>query len=491
MRVRDLALCAAAVGLLAGTGAKPDDSSQKGTREEKLRSELLALYNKWLEQDAAYIITDEERRAFKGLQTDEERESFIEQFWLRRDPTPDTEENEFKEEHYRRIAYANEHFAWSNPGWRTDRGRVYIMFGPPDEIESSSAFEQWRYRYIEKVGNNIVIDFADPTGWGEYHMTTDPAGREVKPYDRIGLRNGSTNTMNEIELLENRAPPRRIHPNPAMFNPGRITYNVLPLKVRADFIPLTEAATLSNITVLLDNKDLQFEDQNGTSKAMVNMYGRITTMSRRVAEVFEVPVTVQAPTSMLEAQTKRQSICQKSVPLMPGVYRLNIVAKDVIGGNMNNYEQELHVPRLEMDKLSASSLILADLLEKVPSTSIGGGQFVIGDSKVRPKMNETFRKDERMGIYVQLYNFAADEATRKPNGIIRYEVVKNATGKNVLPDFKEEVAGVAGISSRQVTIEKRLPLKDLEPGQYTLRLKVTDRTSNQTITPSATFTVTQ
>ena len=102
----------------------------------KLEKELATPYKKWLEEEVPYIISDEERTAFLQLQTNEEREQFIEAFWQRRDPTPDTVENEFKEEHYRRIAYANERFASGIPGWRTDRGRIYIIWGPPDEIEA-------------------------------------------------------------------------------------------------------------------------------------------------------------------------------------------------------------------------------------------------------------------------------------------------------------------------------------------------------------------
>jgi len=118
------------------TIARPMTEKERRKQEERRRKELESPYRKWLEEDVVYIITDEERRAFKNLQTDEEREQFIEQFWLRRDPTPDTVENEYKEEHYRRIAYANERFASGIPGWKTDRGRIYITFGPPDEIES-------------------------------------------------------------------------------------------------------------------------------------------------------------------------------------------------------------------------------------------------------------------------------------------------------------------------------------------------------------------
>src|SRR5262245_29722614 len=108
---------------------------QDKKRDQKLREELES-YRTWIDQDVAYIITDDERKAFSRLSNNEERDQFIEQFWLRRDPTPDTVENEYKEEHYRRIAYANEHFASGVAGWRTDRGMIYIKHGPPDEIES-------------------------------------------------------------------------------------------------------------------------------------------------------------------------------------------------------------------------------------------------------------------------------------------------------------------------------------------------------------------
>src|SRR5271154_2639628 len=183
------------------TIAKPLTDKQKKAKEAKLRKELETPYKKWLNEDVGYIITDEEKTAFKRLATDEEREQFIEQFWLRRDPTPDTEENEFKEEHYRRIAYANDHFASGIPGWRSDRGRIYIIYGPADEIESHPAggsyerpmeegggetstypFEQWRYRYIEGVGTNIIIEFVDPTMSGEYHMTMDPSEKDALLY---------------------------------------------------------------------------------------------------------------------------------------------------------------------------------------------------------------------------------------------------------------------------------------------------------------------
>src|SRR5689334_23463853 len=141
------------------TVAKPLTEKERRRREARLRKELETPYRKWLNEDVSYIITDEERAAFKKLQTDEEREQFIEQFWLRRDPTPDTVENEFKEEHYRRIAYANEHFAAGIPGWKTDRGQMYIKFGPPDEIESHPSGGQYERTPEEGGGTTSTYPF--------------------------------------------------------------------------------------------------------------------------------------------------------------------------------------------------------------------------------------------------------------------------------------------------------------------------------------------
>jgi len=520
------------------TVAKPMTEKQKKQQEAKLRKELETPYKKWLNEEVGYIITDEERKAFSRLQTDEEKQQFIEQFWLRRDPTPDTEENEYREEHYRRIAYANERFASGIPGWKTDRGMIYIKYGPADETESHPSggtyerpieegggttstypFEKWRYRYIDGIGNDVNIEFVDPTMTGEYRMTMDPSEKDALLYvpgagltlaEQMGMSDktarfnrtdgthlGTGNnplpaSMGEFQRLEQfaklqQAPTIKFKDLEAAVN-STIKYNLLPMKVRADFIPVTGASVLSNITIQFERKDLQFKEKGGVSTAIVNIYARITSMSRRPVNWFEDVVAVDVPNTMLQQAVNGQSIYQKTVPLQPGRYRLNVVAKDVVGGNMTNFEMALDVPRFDDDKLAASSLILADLIEKVPTKSIGTGQFVIGTSKVRPRMNETFKRDEKLGIYLQLYNFEPDEKTRKPEGTIEYEIVKSGSNQKVF-EFSEDVSALSG-GAAQVTVEKLLPLKDLEPGQYTLKMKVVDKKRNQTLTPSATFTVT-
>ena len=520
------------------TIAKPLSEKERRKREEKLRKELETPYRKWLNEDVVYIITDEEKAAFKRFQTDDEREQFIEQFWLRRDPTPDSAENEYKEEHYRRIAYSNERFASGIPGWKTDRGRMYIMYGPADEVESHPSggtyerpweegggttstfpFEKWRYRYLEGIGTDIIIEFVDPTMTGEYRMTMDPSEKDALLYvpnaglkmmeqmglaskaDRFTRTDGTrlgTGTMplparmQQFERLEQFA---RLHKPPEIkFKDleaavtSKITYNLLPMKARADYIRVTNSSILTNVTLQFDRRDLQFQDKEGVQTAIVNIYGRVTSMSRRVVNVFEDVVTVEAPAALLQEAVKGASVYQKTVPLAPGLYRLNIVAKDVVGGNMNNYELALRVPHYDDDALAASSLIFADLIEKVPTRSIGTGQFVVASTKVRPRVTDTFRQSEKLGVYVQLYNFGADEKTQKPSGSIEYEVVKNGTNEKVF-EFTEDLTAIEGASATQVTVEKILPLANLQPGQYTFRMKVTDKIKNQTVTPSGTFTV--
>ena len=523
---------------LRETVSKPLTEKQK-KKEAQLKRELESPYRKWLNEDVSYIITDEERAAFKRLQTDEEREQFIENFWLRRDPTPDTVENEFKEEHYRRIAYANEHYASGIPGWKTDRGRVYIVYGPPDEIEDHSSggfyerppeegggetstypFQQWRYRYIDGIGNNVVMEFVDPTMSGEFHLTMDPSEKDALLYvpgagltmmEQLGMSSknqrfqntdgthlgqafgGQPESMMEFTRLENYTaifkPPKTQFPDLEAQVYSKISYNILPCKVRTDFFPVTDASVLTYVTVQFDNKDLQFTSKEGLQRATVNIFGRITSMTRRIITTFEDTVTINAPPQLLQAYQAQRSIYQKPLPLAPGTYRLNVVSKDLTAGNMNNYEAAITVPRLDPDKASTSSVMLADIIEKVPMKSIGMGQFIIGDSKVRPRMDDVFKHDEKMGIYFKVYNLGADQATHKPVGTVEYELVRSGSNERIF-DYTQDFSDIPDASAAQLTIERFLPLKTLLPGQYTLRMKIIDKNRNQTLTPSARFTVT-
>jgi GWxTD domain-containing protein len=521
------------------TVAKPMTDKQKRKAEDRLRKELASPYAKWLDEEVRWIISDEERTAFKRLQTDDEKQAFIEQFWLRRDPTPDTEENEFKEEHYRRIAWANDRFASGIPGWKTDRGQIYIKFGPPDENDSHTSggpgerdisegggettffpYERWRYRYLECCGSDVTIEFVDPSMTNEYHITMDPSekdalarvpGAGLTLYEQLGLADKSerfTRTdgtllgtgsqplqanMNQFTRLEQytnlqKAPAVKFKDLESLVQ-STIKYNLLPMKVRMDYFPITGSTVLTNLTIQFERKDLQYKQKDGVAEGAVNIYAKIETQTRRqvirpIEEVVSIP---PVPAEMLQQATQGSAIYQKQISLVPGVYRLTVAAKDVIGGNTTTWEQRLDVPHFEDDQLAMSSLVLADTIEKLPTTSIGTGQFVIGASKVRPRVNGKFRRDEKVGIYLQVYNFELDQLTHKPDGEVQYEVTKNGTNEKVF-DFSEDLTQLTG-GAAQMVIEKLLPLQNFAPGDYTLKMKVIDKKRNETLSPTATFTV--
>jgi len=517
----------------------------KNRQQESLQKELEGAYRKWLADDVGYIITDEERKVFRSLMNDEEREQFIEQFWLRRNPDPEALNNDYKEEHYRRIAYANQHFASGIPGWKTDRGRIYIMYGPADEVDahpsgghyerpteegggstSTFPFEVWRYRYLEGVATNVEIEFVDPTMTGEYRMTIDPSekdalakvpGAGLSLMESMGLadkvdrftRTDGTNLpkrmidsspgagyatstryggqFDRLQFLANiNRPPVIKFKDLEEAITTNIRFNVLPFQVRTDYVKVTEDTVLAALTLGIKNKDLAFQNTSGVQKAVVNIFGRITTLTRRTVQTFEDTISLDVPDSLLEQSLERASVYWKSVPLRPGLYRLSLALKDVNSGNIGTLELRMEVPKFEEGQLASSSLILADQLEKVSTRRIGLGPFVIGDSKVRPAVGSIFKKDQKLGVYMQVYNLKPDISGRKPNATIHYSLQKD---DRPIFETQENAADLPDASPSQVNIEKLLPLASLAPGKYTMKVTVTDTISKKTVAPTAEFTV--
>lgn len=513
---------------------------QEKRRLERLRKELRGPFKRWLDEDVRYIITPEERKAFVQMATDEERENFIESFWMRRDPTPDSMENEYKEEHYRRIAFANDRYASGIPGWRADRGRIYIAYGPPDEIESHPSggqyqrpyeegggftstypFEIWRYRWIEGIGSDILLEFVDPTMTGEYRLTMDPSEKDALLHvpgagltlseqmglttkadrfrrtdgTRMGMPIGGAQSIryNQFERLQLYAnifkpPAVKFKDLEAIVN-STIDYDTLAYEVDIHYVRVTNSSVLSGITVLLRNEDLMFKEEGGLHKAVANVFGRITTMTRRVQSTFEETVSIQTTAERLHQEVGRSSIYNKSVPLAPGMYRLELVVKDLVGETMGTYRKAMRVPEYDNEALAASSLIIADKIERVPVRSLGTGQFVIGSSKVRPRIDYSFKPSEKMGIYMQIYNLGQSEETSRPVGNVTYQIARLDSPDDLLLNFTEDVSKIRGASARQVVIEKLLPLQSLEPGEYRLSLLVEDNVKNESLAPTTTFKV--
>ena len=518
----------------------PIDNNQKLTKEQKQKlkktlKELDNSYKTWLSEDVVYIISPAERTAFLRLETNEEREQFIESFWLRRSSNPDLPDNDFKEEHYRRIAYANEHFASGKPGWMTDRGRIYIIWGKPDEIDSHPTggtydrpmeegggstttypWETWRYRYMEGIGENIIIEFVDPSGSGEYHQTMDPSEKDALTHvpgaglslmesmgmatkaQRFSNSDGTTMpaamggqpaSLNEFNRLEQyakvqQAPPVKYKDLEALVT-TRMVRDQLHYTYRTDFLKVTSDTVLVPITVQVPNHQLQFKSKDGVHSAQLNIFGRVSTLTGRVVQTFEDSVTRDYPDSLFQQSLKLSAIYQKAIPLRPGLYRLDLVIKDVDSGNVGVVNTRLAVPRYDEDKLEASSLILADQIEHVPAKQVGLGQFVLGSSKVRPRMEGDFSTNDRMGIYLQVYNLKPDEKTHKTDATFVYTVKK---GDQQVMQFKETSAEMKQTGD-QVTLERLLPLATLSPGKYTLQVSATDVLANQTISRTADFSV--
>jgi hypothetical protein len=265
----------------------------------------------------------------------------------------------------------------------------------------------------------------------------------------------------------------------------KLSYNLLPFNYRTDFIKITEDTVLTPVTIELQNKDMTFQAKDGVQRAAVNIYGRISTITGRVAQIFEDVVVQDVPESLFKQTLERKSLYQKAIPLRSGLYKLELVLKDLNSGNVGTIYKGFNVPKYQEDKLATSSIILADKIEKLALKQAAAGQFVIGGSKVHPNVNEIFSRDKMMGIYFQVYNLAVDEKTNKPSATIEYVLRK---GEKEVSRFMEEQNNLAG-ASQQMTLEKLYPLKDLEPGRYSLVVNVTDNLTKRTISPIAKFEV--
>ena len=518
---------------------------QKKQQKRNLNIELSKTYKKWLNEDVVWIITDEERAAFKQLSNDEERDNFIEAFWQRRDPTPDTEENEYKEEHYRRIAYANEHFAAGIPGWKSDRGRIYIMYGPADEIDSHPSggtyerpmeegggetstfpFEQWRYRYLEGIGQEIIIEFVDTCMCGDYHMTIDRSEKDALKYtpnagltlyEQMGMANKTSRftgsgleqlgagpmsnqlQTKEFDRLETYAklqapPPVKYKDLEEIVNTKLIT-NLMPFDVRTDFVKVTGDTVLVPITIQLKYRDITFANKDGVQRGTVNIFMRVTTLTGRIVQTQEDPVQIDVPAELLPRTAENSAVYWKALPLRPGRYKVEIAVKDVNGDRKGLWSRGIVVPEYSDDKLSTSSLIVADVMEPVPTKDVSTGQFVIGLNKVRPRVAPANGKpalfkrgrDQKVNFWMQVYNLGVDEKTHKPSATFEYDVVNIATNKPVIQ--KLESTDTMGNVGEQVTLQKSIASANLQPGVYRIDIKVNDNVSKQTINPSATFAV--
>jgi GWxTD domain-containing protein len=535
--------CALALSLLAlpstpalGQKDKKKDGDQDVmSRERNVKTEKSKIFQKWLNEDVSYIITDEEKRAYKKLRTDEEREQFIEQFWRRRDPDPDTETNEYLEEHYERIAYANQHFASGIPGWKSDRGRIYIMYGPPHEKETHPTggqydrpsyhgggstttypFEVWFYRYLPGVGSGVEIEFVDPTGTGEYRIARSPddkdamlniPGAGLTLNESLGLSSKSDRLVNRgafgytgpgareqdspfsrmILLTDLQRPPQVnsvLENSLVTSSTGALEDSALDVSARVDFFRASDERVMTALTVQTDNKDLSFKDIGGVQTARLNIYGRVMSVSGRRVTSFEDPVVTTATVDELTNLKDRKSVYQRVLPLPPGTYKVDLLIRDITSATQQIKQIGFTVPKYDASKLSASTLVLAvklqSLGEQLP------GMFTIGPHKVIPNVSGNYKRGQDVGIYLQLYNAGIDQTTLRPSVDVEYALMKD--GKEVFKQ-PEDWRGLSD-GGQRLTLARLLPTDKLAPGDYEITIRIRDRVSGQSLTPVGKFTIT-
>ncbi len=499
----------------------------------KVKDEVKKVYEDWLKKDVSYLITPEERRAFKALKTDEERENFIENFWRRRDPNPDTEENEFREEYYERIAYANEHFASGIPGWMTDRGRIYITWGKPDSIESHPSggaydrpsyegggstttypFEIWFYRHLDGVGDGIEIEFVDPTGTGEYRIARSPyekdallmvPGAGLTTAESLGLGNKADRITGQYQsnatyMREQDSPFRRMEIIANLQRPPQVKYtdlqnlvgsesavidnNPLDFQLRVDYFRQSDSSVMTTFTVQAENKDLVFESVGGLPTARMNIFGRIMAVSGKRSGIFEDSVATTSTSDELAEAREKKSVYQKAIALTPGTYKVDVVVRDVVSGNKGIRSFGFTLPKYDDKKLDTSSLIIATKLRTTNERDIGS-MFVIGTAKVIPNLSGVFRKGQEVGIYMQVYNAGIDQTTLRPAVDVEYVITKG--GKELLRQ-PENWEGLSD-SGQRLTLARLLSTDNLATGDYEIKIRIKDRVSGQTMERAEKFSI--
>jgi GWxTD domain-containing protein len=531
-------------GIIPGALAQ-DKKQGKDRNEQRKKDELKSVYKKWLEEDVLYIITDEERKAFKALKTDEERDSFIEGFWLRRDPDPDTPENEYKEEYQQRIQYANEKFSSGIPGWRTDRGRIYIMFGKPDELETHPSggaydrpswegggstttfpFETWWYRYIEGIGSDIEIEFVDPSGSGEYRIAQSPNEKDAllhvpgagltlaeslgmaNKVDRVtgmgqysnpnnGINGGGRAKDQPFEKLQlyadlQRAPAIKFPDLQVKADLPEIASDILPFSVRTDFFRIGSESVAISFTMQFEHADIAFKNQGGVYSGQVNIYAKLTGLSGKRAGNFEdVVQTGRYSDDQLAAAQTQRSIYQKNVVLPPGRYKIDVVARDIVSGKTGVLHHSFLVPRYEEKQFATSTLILASSIDKIDNQTIVTGQFIIGRYKVKPMVSGLYRPGQNLALFLQVYDADMDQSTLQPALRVEYVVTKGGQEIARVQEDGTSKMGIIDMKGQQLVIARAIPLtnKLAEPGTYTVTARITDLVSQKVLTPQAVYTV--
>ena len=509
-------------GLAAPTWLSFVQKKEQGKREKQQRKEeKVDYFSKWLKEDVTYIITSEERSVFEKLSADSEKENFIEQFWRRRDTDPATQFNEFQTEHYRRVAYANEQYRNAGiPGWKTDRGRIYITFGPPTSTDTYAAganyyrelhegggqtkvypMEKWFYNHIEGIDSGVEIEFVDRSMTGDYRIALRPeekdamftAGLGPTLYEQLGLetRAGRVRSMDlmrpsggsddvfgragdnpflQVErYFQLQRPPEIKFKDLKSKVTARVTYNQFPVSVVNSYSQLNETSFLIPITIFIPLSELTYQPfTENRQRATVHLYGSVTSLGGRIVQEFEETIYDDRPTGrVVSIEHKR---FQKVISLPSSLYKLNLVVKDVHSDKFGYVEQKLDLPDRVVDELSLSSLVLSDLITPAKDGSFPDPFVTVLGWKVYPVSDNRFHTGEQLGLYFEVYDFAVDSSISYPDLDI-LAVIKDSQGQ-VLAEGPDQL--LFEVLADRVATAFIFSLQGVKTGRYTLELMVED-----------------
>ncbi|MFQ5739694.1 MAG: GWxTD domain-containing protein [Acidobacteriota bacterium] len=509
---------------------------------DRKKEEKRDYYKKWVDQDVLYLITDEEREVFSKLTTPDEKDRFIEQFWRRRDTDLTTAVNEYREEHYRRLVYANQHYGSGIPGWKTDRGRIYIMFGEPAQIEynagggtyvrksyegggrtSTYPFEVWRYRHIDGVGDDVEIEFVDRSWSGEFKLALYPWEKDMllmvdgmgeTTAERLGLANRSqrpglhpghlNNTSFMKKFMGTRfkdRPFERLQQFFALQRPPQIkqkellkivetniSYQQLPFSSVVHQVWVNDEAALVPLTIEVPNESLEYVEQpNKIYKARMALYGRVTAMLGTVVAEFEDVVASRYQPQHLAIGRQQKSLYQKVLTLAPGRYKLDFVVKDLGSGDVGTLSRAIHLRAPETGKMAAGSIVLAKQLEPLGAFPEKPKTFVIGDVRVVPNVSRRFAVSDPLGIYLQIYHPSLDSSTLTPAVSVEYTILEG--DKVVSHVVDKEGDSVEYFSPQRLVLVRKMPLQGLAKGDYQIIVRVSDSISGESLSSETSFKV--
>jgi GWxTD domain-containing protein len=525
MRRKSLLILALIVCLLIGfTSAGFAQNKSKSSSTKELIKALPEKYKKWIEEEVVYIISPKEKEVFLSLENDRQRDMFIEAFWKQRDPNPDTPENEFKEEHYRRIKYANQHFGKESPGagWRSDMGRIYIMLGEPHYIEKyENRYDLyptiiWFYQGMADYGlpNGFSVVFYKPDSTNEYilyspvkdgpqklmpHYSGDMTDYTQAFQKLVNIEpNVASVSLSLIEgetlidirpsiasdiLLNQRIPYAPVFKVKDTYADKLIKYkDIIEVEYTANYVESDALVSVYKsetgiyyVHYLVEPKKLSLEKNGNNYQTTIVINGIVTDENGRQVYQFDRRLPLNLRGEQLDRIKDRLMSFQDVFPLVPGKYKLSILFKNYVSKEFTSFEASLNIPE---GGLQMSPLILANRLTRNNQYRGLNKAFLLGDLQFVPSPRNDFVVGDTLYLILQLWGLTPEI---KQGGSLNYEIFRENGDK--ITSLSKKLSDYQG---REVFYEE-ISLQDWTPANYTLTVTLTDNNNNILLTQKANF----